>query len=139
MEDINIIDKVIDVNTAKAGIYYFVDTFYNTISKIDFIRYYEETVATDWDDNATFKHIKYYNHFFHETHVSGSKKEDSMPWNKRCNFLLLTFDDAVEFLIYFFNKKADKEREQLENKIKNEAEKLNSYLDKCKDDTIKFM
>ena len=51
----------------------------------------------------------------------------------------MTFDDAVEFLIYFFNKKADKEREQLENKIKNEAEKLNSYLDKCKDDTIKFM
>lgn len=28
-------DKVIDVNTAKSGIYYFVDTFYNTISKID--------------------------------------------------------------------------------------------------------
>ena len=139
MGDYNIVDKVIDVNTAKAGIYYFVDTFYNTISKIDFIRYYEETVATDWDDNATFKRIKYYNHFFHETHVSGSKKEDSMPWNKRCNFLLLTFDGAVEFLIYFFNKKADKEREQLENKIKNEAEKLNSYLDKCKDDTIKFM
>ena len=139
MEDINIIDKVIDVNTAKAGIYYFVDTFYNTISKIDFIRYYEETVATDWDDNATFKRIKYYNHYFHETYDSDCKKEESMKWNKSCNFLLLTFDDAVEFLIYFFNKKADKEREQLENKIKNEAEKLNSYLDKCKDDTIKFM
>ena len=38
-----------------------------------------------------------------------------------------------------FNEKADKEREQLENKIKDEAEKLDSYLDKCNDDTIKFM
>lgn len=132
-------DKVINVNTAKPGIYYLVDTFYNTISKIDFIRYFEKTVTTDWDDHAIFKYVKYYNHFFHETHALGSKKEEDISWNKSNNFLLLTFDDAVEFLIYMFNKKADKEREQLENKIKDEAEKLDSYLDKCSDDTIKFM
>ena len=36
MGDYNIVDKVIDVNTAKPGIYYFVDTFFKTISKIDF-------------------------------------------------------------------------------------------------------
>ena len=90
MGDINIIDKVVDVNTAKPGIYYFVDTFYNTISKIDFIRYYEKTVATDWDDNAIFKCIKYYNHFFHESHAYGSTKEESRNWNKTCNFF--TFD-----------------------------------------------
>lgn len=139
MGDINIMDKVVDVKKAKPGIYYFVDTFYNNISKIDFIKYYEENRVTDWDDHAIFRRIKYYNHFFHESHASGSKKEDSIAWNEKCNFLLLTFDDAIEFLTYFFNKKADKEREQLETKIKNEAEKLNSYLDKCEDDTIKFM
>ena len=139
MGDINIMDKVVDVKKAKPGIYYFVDTFYNNISKIDFIKYYEENRVTDWDDHAIFRRIKYYNHFFHESHASGSKKEDSIGWNEKCNFLLLTFDDAIEFLTYFFNKKADKEREQLETKIKNEAEKLNSYLDKCEDDTIKFM
>lgn len=139
MKDLSIVDKVIDVNTAKPGIYYLVDTFYNTISKIDFLGYYEETVTTDWDDHAIFKYVRYYNHFFHESHASGSKKEDSWPWNKSNNFLLLTFDDAVEFLIYMFNEKADKEREQLENKIKDNAEKLDSYLDKCSEDTIKFM
>ena len=132
-------DKVIDVNTAKPGIYYFVDTFYNTISKIDFIGCFEKTVTTDWDDHSIFKYVKYYNHFFHETHASGSKKEDSMNWNKYHNFLLLTFDDAVEFLIYVFNEKADNEREQLENEIKENAEKLKNYLDKCDEDTIKFM
>ena len=132
-------DKVIDVNTAKPGIYYFVDTFYNTISKIDFIGSFEKTVTTDWDDHSIFKCVKYYNHFFHETHDSGSKKEDSMTWNRYHNFLLLTFDDAVEFLIDNFHDKANKEREQLENKIKNDAEKLDSYLDKCNEDTLKFM
>ena len=132
-------NKVIDINIAKPGIYYLVDTFYNTIIKIDFIRYFEKTVTTDWDDHAIFKYVKYYNHFFHETHASGSKKEEDMSWNKSNNFLLLTFDDAVEFLIYMFNERADKEREQLENKIKNAAEELNSYLDKCNEDTIKFM
>ena len=139
MGDYNIVDKVIDVNTAKPGIYYFVDTFYNTISKIDFIKYYEETVTTDWDDHVIFKYVKYYNHFFYESHDSDRKKEEVITWNKRCNFLLLTFDDAVEFLIYIFNKNADKEREQLENKIKDNTEKLDSYLDKCSEDTIKFM
>ena len=139
MGNLSIVDKVIDVNTAKPGIYYFVDTFYNTISKIDFIGCFEKTVTTDWDEHVIFKYIKYYNHFFHETHASGSKKKDSMRWNKTCNFLLLTFDDAVEFLIYVFNKKADKERERLENKIKNDAEKLDSYLDKCNDNTTRFM
>lgn len=69
----------------------------------------------------------------------GRKKEESMTWTKYHDFLLLTFDDAVEFLIYMFNEKANYEREQLENKIKDNAEKLNSYLDKCNDDTIKFM
>ena len=139
MEDYNIKDKVIDINTAKPGIYYLVDTFYNTISKIDFIGSFEKTVTTDWDDHSIFKCVKYYNHFFHETHASGSKKEETMNWNKIHDFLLLTFDDAVEFLIYMFNEKADKEREQLENKIKNNAEKLDEYLDKCNEDTIKFM
>ena len=139
MEDVNIKDKVIDINTAKPGIYYLVDTFYNTISKIDFIRYFEKTVTTDWDDHAIFKYVKYYNHFFHETHALGSKKEEDMSWNKSNNFLLLTFDDAVEFLIYMFNERANNEHKQLENKIKDEVEKLNSYLDKCNDDTIKFM
>lgn len=139
MEDVNIKDKVIDINTAKPGIYYHVDTFYNTISKIDFIGCFEKTVTTDWDDHAIFKYVKYYNHFFHETHALGSKKEESMTWTKYHDFLLLTFDDAVEFLIYMFNEKANYEREQLENKIKDNAEKLNSYLDKCNDDTIKFM
>lgn len=139
MEDVNIKDKVIDINTAKPGIYYHVDTFYNTISKIDFIGCFEKTVTTDWDDHAIFKYVKYYNHFFHETHPFGSKKEESMTWTKYHDFLLLTFDDAVEFLIYMFNEKANYEREQLENKIKDNAEKLNSYLDKCNDDTIKFM
>lgn len=52
MEDFNIKDKVIDIKTAKPGIYYLVDTFYNTISKIDFIGYFEKTVTTDWDDHA---------------------------------------------------------------------------------------
>mgnify|MGYP003301585600 CR=1 FL=1 len=132
-------DKVIDVNTAKPGIYYFVDTFYNTIIKIDFIGSYEKTVTTDWDDHAVFKYVKYYNHFFHETHALGRKKEESMKWDKTREFLLLTYDDAVEFLIYMFNKKADNEREQLENKIKNDAEKLDSYLAKCNDNTTKFM
>ena len=139
MGDFNIKDKVIDINTAKPGIYYFVDTFYNTISKIDFIGSYEKTVTTDWDDHAVFKYVKYYNHYFHETYDSDCKKEESMNWNKSCNFLLLTFDDAVEFLIYVFNEKADNERKQLETKIKDNAEKLDSYLDKCNDDTIKFM
>lgn len=139
MKDFNIKDKVINVNTAKPGIYYLVNTFYNTISKIDFIGSCEMTVTTDWDDHAVFKYVKYYNHFFHETHALGRKKEESMSWNKSNNFLLLTFDDAVEFLVYMFNEKADKEREQLENKIKNDAEKLDSYLDKCNEDTIKFM
>ena len=139
MEDFNIKDKVIDINTAKPGIYYFVDTFYNKILKIDFIGTFEKTVTTDWDDHAVFKYVKYYNHFFHETHASGRKKEDSIHWNKYHNFLLLTYDDAVEFLIYMFNEKANNEREQLENKIKNAAKELDSYLDKCNDDTIKFM
>ena len=139
MEDFNIKDKVVDVNTAKPGIYYFVDTFYNTISKIDFIGFYEKTVTTDWDDHAIFKYVKYYNHFFHETHASGSKKEDSMHWNKYHNFLLLTLDDAIEFLADNFNNWADNEREQLENEIKENAEKLKNYLDKCDEDTIKFM
>ena len=139
MEDINIINKVVDVNTAKPGIYYLVDTFYNTISKIDFIGSFEKTVTTDWDDHSIFKCVKYYNHFFHETHASGSKKEETMNWNKIHDFLLLTFDDAVEFLIYMFNEKADKEREQLENKIKDNAEKLDKYLDTCEDNTIRFM
>lgn len=132
-------DKVIDINTAKPGNYYFVDTFYNTISKIDFIGSYEKTVTTDWDDHAVFKYVKYYNHFFHETHASGSKKKESMLWNKSNNFLLLTFNDAVDFLIYMFNERADKEREHLENKIKDNAEKLDSYLAKCNDNTTKFM
>lgn len=132
-------DKVINVNTAKPGIYYLVDTFYNTISKIDFIRYFEKTVTTDWDDHAIFKYVKYYNHFFHETHALGSKKEEDMSWNKSNNFLLLTFDDAVEFLIYMFNERANNGREQLENKIKTAAKELDNYLDKCNDDTIKFM
>ena len=66
-------------------------------------------------------------------------KEEDMSWNKTNNFLLLTFDGAVEFLIYMFNEKADKEREQLENKIKDNAEKLDSYLDKCSENAIKFM
>lgn len=139
MKDLSIVDKVIDVNTAKPGIYYFVDTFYNTISKIDFIGSYEKTVTTDWDDHAIFKYIKYYNHFFHESHASGCKKEESMNWNKIHNFLLLTLDDAIEFLIDNFHNVADKEREQLENKIKNNAEKLDNYLDKCNEHTIKFM
>ena len=139
MGDINIINKVVDVNTAKPGIYYLVDTFYNTISKIDFIGSFEKTVTTDWDDHSIFKCVKYYNHFFHETHASGSKKKESMNWNKLHNFLLLTFDDAVEFLIYMFNEMADKEREQLENKIKDNAEKLDKYLDTCEDNTIRFM
>ena len=134
-----ILDKVIDINTAKPGIYYFVDTFYNTISKIDFIRSYEKTVTTDWDDHSIFKYVKFYNHFFHETHEYGSKKEEDISWNKSCNFLLLTLDDAREFLIYIFNEKADHERKQLENKIKNNSEKLDSYLYKCNEDTIKFM
>lgn len=139
MGDINIIDKVVDVSTAKPGIYYFVDTVYNTISKIDFIRYYEETVDTDWDDNVIFARIKYYNHFFHESHASGSKKEDSMPWNKRCNFLLLTFDDAVEFFVYMHHEWADNKRKQLEKEINDKAEKLDKYLDTCEDNTIRFM
>lgn len=139
MGDINIIDKVVDVSTAKPGIYYFVDTVYNTISKIDFIRYYEETVDTDWDDNVIFARIKYYNHFFHESHASGSKKEDSMPWNKRCNFLLLSFDDAVEFFVYMHHEWADNKRKQLEKEINDKAEKLDRYLDTCEDDTIRFM
>ena len=139
MGDINIINKVVDVNTAKPGIYYLVDTFYNTISKIDFIGSFEKTVTTDWDDHLIFKCVKYYNHFFHETHASGSKKEETMNLNKIHDFLLLTFDDAVEFLIYMFNEKADKEREQLENKIKYNAEKLDKYLDTCEDNIIRFM
>lgn len=139
MGDYNIKDKVIDVNTAKPGIYYFVDTFYNTISKIDFIRYYEKTVTTDWDDHAIFKYIKYYNHYFHETYDSDCKTEESMVWNKSCNFLLLTLDDAIEFLVDAFHDWADNEREQLENKIKDKAEKTDNYLDKCNEDTIKFM
>ena len=139
MEDFNIKDKVIDIKTAKPGIYYFVDTFYYTISKIDFIGFYEKTVTTDWDDHSIFKYVKFYNHFFRESHDSGHKKEELITWNKTCNFLLLTLDDAIEFLIYVFNEKANNEREQLENKIKNDAEKLDSYLDKCNDDTIKFM
>ena len=132
-------DKVIDVNTAKPGIYYFVDTFYNTISKIDFIGCFEKTVTTDWDDHAVFKYIKYYNHYFHETNASGPKTEESMKWNGRCNFLLLTLDDAIEFLVDNFHNWADNKREQLENEIKNNAEKLEKYLDKCDEDTIKFM
>lgn len=139
MGNINIIDKVVDVSTAKPGIYYFVDTVYNTISKIDFIRSYEETVDTDWDDNVIFTRIKYYNHFFHESHASGSKKEDSMPWNKRCNFLLLSFDDAVEFFVYMHHEWADNKRKQLEKEINDKAEKLDRYLDTCEDDTIRFM
>lgn len=138
MGDISIIDKVVDVKKAKAGIYYFVDTFFNTISKIDFIRYYEETVATDWDDKAIFKRIKYYNHFFHESHASGSKKEDTRTWDN-CNFLLLTFDDAVEFLTHNFHTWADNKRKQLENEISNKGKKLDSYLAKCDEDTIRFM
>ena len=134
-----ILNKVVDVNTAKPGIYYFVDTFYNTISKIDFIGYYEKTVTTDWDDHSIFKCIKYYNHFFHETHASGSKKEETMNWNKRHNFLLLTFDDAIEFIIYKFHDWADFKREQIEKEIDDAGEKLDHYLDKCEEDTIKFM
>lgn len=132
-------DKVIDVNTAKSGIYYFVDTFYNTISKIDFIGYFEETVNTGWCVPLIFTNVKYYNHFFHETFDSGSKIEESRTWNKNDNFLLLTLDDAIEFLIDNFHNEANKEREQLENKIKNKAEKLDKYLDKCDEDTIKFI
>lgn len=132
-------DKVIDVNTAKSGIYYFVDTFYNTISKIDFIGYFEETVTTDWYEPSIFTNVKYYNHFFHETFDSDSKIEETMRWDKRSDFLLLTLDDAIEFLIDNFHNEADKEREQLENKIKNKAEKLDKYLDKCDEDTIKFI
>lgn len=132
-------DKVIDVNTAKSGIYYFVDTFYNTISKIDFIGYFEETVTTDGYESSIFTNVKYYNHFFHETFDSGSKIEETMRWDKRSDFLLLTLDDAIEFLIDNFHNEADKEREQLENKIKNKAEKLDKYLDKCDEDTIKFI
>ena len=139
MKDFNIIDKVIDVNTAKPGIYYFVDTFYNTISKIDFIGSYEKTVTTDWCDNSIFKYIKYYNHFFHESHASGCKKEESMNWNTTRNFLLLTLNDAIEFLTNNFHNWADNERKKLENKIKNNEEKLERYLDKCDENTIKFM
>ena len=139
MEDFNIKDKVIDINTAKPGIYYFVDTFYNTISKIDFIRTYEKTVTTDWDDHAVFKYIKYYNHYFHELNDTAIKKEDSIKWNGSCNFLLQTLDDAIEFLADIFNNWADNEREQLENEIKENAETLKNYLYKCNEDTIKFM
>lgn len=139
MGDINIMDKVVDVKKAKPGIYYFVDTFYNSISKIDFIKYYEENRVTDWDDNAIFRRIKYYNHFFHESHASGSKKEDSIGWNERCNFLLLTFDDAIEFIIHNHHDWADIKRKQLEKEIDNKEEELKRYLDKCNDDTIKFM
>ena len=135
----SIFDKVIDINTAKPGIYYFVDTLYNTISKIDFIGSYEKTVTTDWDDHAIFKYVKYYNHFFHESHASGSKKEHSMTWNKTCNFLLLTLDDAIEFLRGNLHNEAYKERKQLKNKIKKNTEKLNRYLDKCAEDNIRFM
>lgn len=132
-------DKVIDVNIAKSGIYYFVDTFYNTISKIDFIGYFEETVTTDWYEPSIFTNVKYYNHFFHETFDSGSKIEETMRWNKSSDFLFLTLDDAIEFLIDNFHNEADKERKQLENKIKNKAEELDKYLDKCDEDTIKFI
>lgn len=43
-----------------------------------------------------------------------------------------------KFYVAFLNE-ADKERKQLENKIKNKAEKLDKYLDKCDEDTIKFI
>ena len=139
MGDYNIKDKVIDVNTAKPGIYYFVDTCFNTISKIDFIRSYTKTVTTDWDDHAVFKYIKYYNHYFHESVDTAIKKEDSIKWNGSCNFLLPTLDDAIEFLVNDFHDWADNKREQLENEIKENAEKLEKHLDKCNEDTIKFM
>ena len=139
MGDYNIVDKVIDVNTAKPGIYYFEDTCFNTISKIDFIRSYEKTVTTDWDDHAVFKYIKYYNHYFYESTNTTIKKEDSINWNGSCNFLLPTLDDAIEFLVDDFHSWADNERKQLENEIKENGEKLEKYLDKCNEDTIRFM